>query len=238
MKMGAKPTTKEIHDQIRDRILRGAFDTKGPISQVQLSQDLGVSRTPLREALRLLEREGLIESEPNRRVRVPPMSIGELEQLYAMRVVLEALGLRLSFRSLTAEDFRLLEDCRLRMERLSGHNVDAWEEAHRRYHEQFTGYTGPRFRQLLRQLSDHTLRYRRAYLVEPRAWTAAADEHRAILEACRAGDLPETTLQLTRHLARTALSLIASLDPAHDPMPVREALRQVTGALEPVPVGP
>ncbi len=185
----------------------------------------------------MLQREGLIDSEPNRRVRVPLMSIGEFEQLYAMRVVLEALGLRLSFRSLTDEDFRMIEDHRLSMERLSGGDVDAWEEAHRAYHERFTSYAGPRITQLLRQLSDHTFRYRRAYLSEPRAWTAAADEHRAILEACRAGDLSEATQQLTRHLARTALSLIASLDPAHDPVPVREALRQVTEMRDPVPAG-
>jgi len=108
-------------------------------------------------------------------------------------------------------------------------DLDAWEDAHRRYHEGLTAYAGPRITQLLRQLSDHTFRYRRAYLSEPRVWTAAADEHRAILEACRAGDLSEATRQLTQHLARTALSLIASLDPAHDPAPVREALRQVTG---------
>lgn len=233
--MGDRLTTKAIHSQLRERILRGAIDPQRPISQVKLSRDLGVSRTPLREALRMLQREGLIESEPNRRVRVPRMSIGELEQLYAMRVVLEALGLRLSFRLLTAEDLRVLEECRVRMERFSGRDVDAWEEAHRHFHEQFTAYAGPRITQLLRQLSDHTFRYRRAYLTEPRAWTAAADEHRAILEACRDGDLTETTQQLTRHLARTALSLIASLDPAHDPAPVREALRQVTGVPDPVP---
>lgn len=232
--MGVRHTTKAIHSQLRERILRGAIDPQRPISQVQLSRDLGVSRTPLREALRMLQREGLIESEPNRRVRVPPMSIGELEQLYAMRVVLEALGLRLSYRSMTEHDFRLIEEYRIRMERLSGGDIDAWEDAHRRYHEQFTAHAGPRITQLLRQLSDHTFRYRRAYLVEPRAWTAAADEHRAILDACRDGDLTEATQQLTRHLARTALSLIASLDPAHDPAPVREALRQVTGVSDAV----
>lgn len=235
--MASRLTTKAVYSRLRDSILRGAFDPELPISQVQLSQRLGVSRTPLREALRMLQREGLIDSEPNRRVRVPLMSIGEFEQLYAMRVVLEALGLRLSFRSLTDEDFRMIEDHRLSMERLSGGDVDAWEEAHRAYHERFTSYAGPRITQLLRQLSDHTFRYRRAYLSEPRAWTAAADEHRAILEACRAGDLSEATQQLTRHLARTALSLIASLDPAHDPVPVREALRQVTEMRDPVPAG-
>jgi DNA-binding GntR family transcriptional regulator len=229
-------STKAVYTRLREGILRGEFDPQVPISQVQLSRQLGVSRTPLREALRMLQREGLIESEPNRRVRVSVMSISDLEQLYAMRVVLETLGLRLSFRSLVDEDFRILDECIVGMDRHSGGDVDAWEQVHHLFHEQFHKYAGSRIVLLLRQLSDHTMRYRRSYLAESVAWVRAAAEHRAILDACRAGDLTEATNQLARHLSRTALSLIASADPAHDPVTVREALRQVTGTGDGMPV--
>jgi DNA-binding GntR family transcriptional regulator len=229
-------STKAVYTRLREGILRGEFDPQVPISQVQLSRQLGVSRTPLREALRMLQREGLIESEPNRRVRVSVMSIADLEQLYAMRVVLETLGLRLSFRGFVEEDFRILDECMVGMERHSGGDVDAWEEVHHVFHEQFHKYAGDRIIQLLRQLSDYTMRYRRSYLAEPVAWVRAAAEHRAILEACRVGDLSQATSELARHLSRTALSLIASADPAHDPATVREALRQVTDTNEAVPV--
>src|ERR1700745_3671219 len=56
-------------DPLRRAVLRGEFDPKAPLSQVKLAARLGVSRTPLREALRMLQREGLIDSEPNRRGR-------------------------------------------------------------------------------------------------------------------------------------------------------------------------
>ena len=56
-----------MHDRLRRAILRGEFDDKVLLSQVELAARLGVSRTPLREALRMLQREGLIDSEPNRR---------------------------------------------------------------------------------------------------------------------------------------------------------------------------
>src|SRR2546421_10298555 len=66
---GAAPelSTEVVHDRLRRAILRGEFDPKVPLSQVKLAARLGVSRTPLREALRMLQREGLIDSEPNRR---------------------------------------------------------------------------------------------------------------------------------------------------------------------------
>src|SRR5207244_5260841 len=98
------PSTEVVHARLRDGIVRGEFDPRVPISQVQLARRLGVSRTPLREALRMLQREGLIDSEPNRRVRVAPLSVSDLEQLYAARVVVEALALRLSAPHFTEVD--------------------------------------------------------------------------------------------------------------------------------------
>jgi DNA-binding GntR family transcriptional regulator len=70
---------------------------------------LGVGRTPLREALRMLQREGLVEAEPNHRVRVADFSIPDLEQLYAMRISLEALAIRLTVPHLQKEEPRRLE---------------------------------------------------------------------------------------------------------------------------------
>jgi DNA-binding GntR family transcriptional regulator len=65
-------------------------------------------------------------------------------------------------------------------------------------------------------------------MAEPRAWSAAAQEHAAIVDACVSGSIAAASTQLARHLARTALTLIALFDPEHEPTPVREALRLVT----------
>jgi DNA-binding GntR family transcriptional regulator len=223
-------STEIVHARLRDAILRGEFDPHVPISQVQLAQRLGVSRTPLREALRMLQREGLIDSEPNRQVRVAALSVGDLEQLYAARVVVEALTLRLSAPRFTEEDLAEMERSLEAMERLaSDRDLEAWEEAHRSYHGAFRRYAGERFDRMASDLSDHSERYRRVYLAQPRAWTAAAEEHRAIHAACCEGDAVKAADQLARHLARTALTLIATVAPEHDPRLVREALLLVTG---------
>src|SRR5689334_13784123 len=82
------PTTgaQAVYRRLYAEILAGELDPGKAISQIKLAERLGVSRTPLREALRMLERDGLVHAEPNRRVRVTPVSVDDLEQLYALRV--------------------------------------------------------------------------------------------------------------------------------------------------------
>ncbi len=223
-------SARALYAELRTRILRGHFDEGIPISQVKLARQLGVSRTPLREALSMLHRDGLIESEPNRRVQVPRLSLQELEELYASRITLETLGLRYSARLFTAHDFKLIAEKLAALEQLAPtHDFDSWEIADRAFHEELHAYAGKRVNQLLRDLWDHTSRYRHAYLAESHAWAAAAEEHTAIVEACRNGDIGAASDHLARHLARTPLTVIASVDPAFDPGILREALKQVSG---------
>jgi DNA-binding GntR family transcriptional regulator len=225
----AELSTEVVHDRLRRAILRGELDPMAPISQVRLAATLGVSRTPLREALRMLQREGLVSSEPNRRVRVAELSMTDLEQLYASRVLVEALAVRLTVPRYTPADLAELRVSLAEMRRLSEErDLDAWEAAHRRYHELLRIHAGERVQRLARELSDHAERYRRAYMAEAQAWSTAAREHAAIVDACVEGGTA-ASVQLVRHLARTALRLIASVDPEHEPIGVREALRLVTG---------
>src|SRR5262249_50515953 len=144
----AELSTEVVHDRLREAILRGEFDPRVPLSQVQLAARLGVSRTPLREALRMLQREGLIDSEPNRRVRVAQLSVADAEQLYAARVMVEALAVRLTVPAYTASDLAELKATLAQMAKLSGRDIDVWEAVHQRYHRLLRKYAGERITRL------------------------------------------------------------------------------------------
>ena len=226
--------TGQIYVRLREEILAGAFQPDKPISQIKLAERLGVSRTPLREALRMLQRDGLIHSEPNRRVHVTALSIGDLEELYASRIVLEALALRITMQRAGAAELEQLDEALEAMSlAAASRDVERWEAPHRRFHEILRGHAGRRIEALGADLAAHGERYRRVYLTEPIAWPSADADHRAIVEAWRAGDDQLAAERLARHLARTALTVIASAAPEHDALPVRTAVRLVTGLDDP-----
>jgi DNA-binding GntR family transcriptional regulator len=218
-----------LYDQMRRSIIEGELVQGTVLSQVELARRYGVSRTPVREALRMLQAEGFVESELNRKVRISSFAVSDLEQLYATRIVLEALGISQSVRQMTEEDFAGLKACLREMDRCAERrDVDGWEAPHREFHRRLVVYAGQRTAALIAQLADGALRYRRVYVTgEPRAWSHTATEHRAIVAACEARDAPLAAAELARHLARTALTVIAMVDPSHDPAPVRAALALV-----------
>jgi DNA-binding GntR family transcriptional regulator len=225
---GSRDSTLVIHNELRRAILTGELAERSPVSQVRLAKRFGVSRGPVREALRLLEREGLIEAAVNQRARVAPLSIPDLEQLYAMRIVNEALGLRLSTPLLSNGDLDQIDSTLTRMDELAGVDIDQWETLHRHFHHALISHGGVRLVRGIDEMYDHSERYRRVYIVgDPRAWSVGAAEHRAIAKACRDREAELAATLLARHLSRTALTVIALMSPEHEPVTVRTGLRQV-----------
>jgi DNA-binding GntR family transcriptional regulator len=219
----------QAYARLREAILHGQLAPGRVVSQVQLARELGVSRTPLREAVRMLQREGLISGEANRMVRVAEFSIEDVEELYAVRIANEARAIRLTVPLMTAEDDAELERSLDAMARYATEgDIDAWELRHRAFHAQLVGRAGQRLGRLLSELYDHAERYRRLYVTsEPRAMSIGAAEHEAIVEACRARDADQAGAELARHLSRTALMALMQIAPEHEPAMVRSTLKLV-----------
>ncbi len=220
-----------VHARLRQSILRCELPAGVPLSQVQLAAQLGVSRTPLREALRLLQREGLVEGAHNQRVRIASFSTADLEQVYAARIMLESLAVRMTVPRLGEDDGRALGAYLVQMGVLATtEEYERWNTAHRAFHAGLVARGGARLLAQIDQLSDHAERYRRYYATwSPGAWVAGAAEHQAILAACRERDPAAAAEQLARHYATTALRVIALVEPEHDPAIIRTALRSVVG---------
>lgn len=217
-------STEDVYERVRQAILEGELAPGAVMSQVALAEELGISRTPLREALRMLQSEGLVEGEPNRRVRVAPMTPRDLEELYVMRVTLEAEALRLSVPRMTTEDLAGMEGHIAEMAHYAAaHDYRRWVVPHSKFHRALTAHAGPRINFALGQMFDHAERYRRLHIGHgPSAWATA--QHRDILDACKSGDRDRSAALLASHLARTGLEVSELLDPAYDPVELKTAL--------------
>jgi DNA-binding GntR family transcriptional regulator len=228
----AGPTVEDLYVALREEILNGRLAEGEPLSQVKLAEQWGVNRTPLREALRMLQREGLIDAQYNRRARVSRLSTPDLEELYAERIITETLGIRLTVRAMEDADIAHLHRLIARMERLtSAESFTRWEAAHHDFHASLAVGAGKRTRARIAFLGDGARRYRHALSTmgtrATEGFAHGAKEHREIVLACEQRDAELAGWALATHLARTALSLISAREPTHDPATLREALRLV-----------
>lgn len=218
-----------IHARLRSRILADEIPAGSELVQAQVAKEFGVSRGPVREAFRLLQREGIIDAEVNLRARVASLSLQELEHLYAMRVVNEALALWVSAARLTDGELDDLDRLASAIGRSHPADFAGWEAQHQAFHSLLVSHAGERMRRELADLADHTSRYRRVYVIaDPGVWLQGAHEHGELAGACRARDATSATALLARHLSRAALTVIAGVDPAYDPALLRAAVRQAT----------
>ncbi|MGH3088919.1 MAG: GntR family transcriptional regulator [Rubrobacteraceae bacterium] len=228
----------DVHERVRSMILRGELAPGESASQVWLARRLGVSRTPLREALRMLQREGLIESEPNRRLRVAAFSLPDLEQLYVMRITLEATAARLTIPHLSSEEIASMEGHLAQMAHFfEQEDFERWEVPHRAFHHALVRGAGSRISGTLSQLSDHAERYRRFYMTQrPETFRrAVAREHRLILDAAKSRDAETGARRLAAHLARTVFAVVEIVDGSRGVEALRETLERIVGLEDPWP---
>ena len=223
----ARQAIPHVHAYLRECILDGTLKPGTKLSQVSLAAQLGISRTPLREVLRMLQEEGLVEIEPNQRTRVAGLDPQELDDVYASRILLETLALSMTIGHFGAKragrgqadadrDAPGRQDRRLRRV----------VRAHTDYHRVCTAAAGEAMQRQLRAFADRTTRYIRIYqLSEPNSWQTAGDaEHAAILEALIAGDERGALTEMAHHLERTALRVLADCAPGYEPAAVPHAV--------------
>jgi DNA-binding GntR family transcriptional regulator len=225
----------DLHERVREAILRGDLAPGSSVSQVALARELGVSRTPLREALRMLQREGLVHSERNRQVLVAPFSVDDVEDIYCARLALEAAAIRLAAVRLTPEQRAEVEGNLARLQHFAqSEDYERWEVVHREFHARLVSPAGGRFTGLLHQLSDHAERYRRLYTTSaPRAWSTGSHEHRLIVDAVLDADPELAARRLAAHLAQTARGVIALLDADSEPTRLDETVAYIAGDTSP-----
>lgn len=216
-----------VHALVRGAIMDGRLAPGETMSQVVMAQELAVSRTPLREALRMLQSEGLVEATFNKRVRVSALTANDLEQLCTVRVTLLIPALLISVPLMQPEDLARLDGYMAEMAHFAAaEDYERWSVPHHGFHRAVTAHVGARFNALLTQLFEHTERYRVIYLGHKPSDRADQD-HREILEACQARDATLTATLLAEHFARSAFAIFSRIHPGHDPISLRQVMADV-----------
>jgi DNA-binding GntR family transcriptional regulator len=227
----SRDAVAEAFDELRARILAGDIAPGTELSQVQLARDLGVSTTPLREALRRLEAEDLVEARRNRRPRVPVFDVTDVDTLYCSRVLLESLGISLAAPRMTAEDTHALRTTLDEMGAAAERNDSAtWDVLHAGFHMGLVAGCSEPMRRQIASLMARSDRYRRMSIAATDAAggrATGAAEHAAIVAACEASEPRTAALLLAQHLARSAIVVVAHFAPDTDPFGVRRALQMV-----------
>ncbi|MFG3438732.1 GntR family transcriptional regulator [Nonomuraea sp. NPDC047897] len=217
----------DIHTLVRNLILDGDLAPGTTVTQAELARRLGVSRTPLREAFRMLQEEGLIVTAPNQRARISDIDVAHVDQVYAARILLESLQVALMFSELTPER---LEEMSVLLDQMGkfaeAGEWDRWQVAHQRFHAVHSAAAVGQVQQMLAGLAEHSQRYvRKNQARRAESLTMANREHAALLDALRGGDQAVAIDTIVRHLARTALTVMADSAPEYEPVAVRTALR-------------
>jgi DNA-binding GntR family transcriptional regulator len=233
MELNSGQSFVAVHARLRAAILSGEIAEGAVTSQATLAERFGVGRTPLREALRMLQREGLVISQPNHRVRIAELSSEDAEELYIMRIALEAVAIRVTVPVLTSADLAELDGLMAQMDhymKLRDHV--GHREPHRQFHYRLVYAAGPRVSERIDELFDHAERYRRRFGAAD-SWEARRAEHRAILDAVGEGDREAAADLLADHYLHTVRLVFGELDPGHDLARLRETVAIVApGAVD------
>ena len=189
---------------LREAIYRGVLPEGQPLHQAQLALRLGVSPIPLREALRLLETEGLVSFQGYRGAMVTALSVEEAQELYEMVAALETNLLRIAFPRITR---RILEDAARTLDQMEAEgDCIRWRDLNQVFHNLFYEPTDrPLTLDMLARLRQKTDRNIRQHLVSMRE--ESQRQHRGILAAVEARDLPRALEALGEHLAYTSNDL-------------------------------
>ena len=194
--------TDEIADVIRDRILKGEYQIGEKIKENQIATELRVSRTPIREAFKLLENEGLIDYIPNRGCFAKGFTRQDIEDIYAVRKALEVLTVEWAVARITPDEIKQLQDqCDLMEFYTSRKDTKKVLEINSGFHDIIYSATGSRFMgQVLRSYKEYIEQTRKAIFYEQGYLEEILVEHKAVLEAIRSGDVETAKQAMADHL--------------------------------------
>jgi DNA-binding GntR family transcriptional regulator len=201
-RIAIKPLHQEVAQRIREMIRKGTLHKGDRIVEKDLSQAMGTSRTPLREALRLLSSEGLIDLVPHKGAYVAQPSMREIREMFEVMSLLEASCARKAAEKMTDADFRKLEKLHEKLEKyFREKSHEKYLEVNRKYHSLLQEMGGSKvLNDVINSLKQKIMLYRQRQLYQPDRFEASMNEHRDLLDAFRRRDPVAAERAMKTHL--------------------------------------
>lgn len=208
------PLRDVVFQTLRQAILRGELKPGERLMEIHLAQKLGVSRTPVREAIRKLELEGLVLMIPRKGAVVAEITVSDLEDVLEVRMALEELAVKHACRRIRKEQLdeleRLAEEFRVS---LDGDDVGECAQADMLFHDAIYESTGnARLIQILNNLREQMYRYRMEYLKDRQSHAQLLREHEEILDALKRHDERMALEVISRHVERQKEHIISVIN--------------------------
>ncbi len=208
------PLRDVVFNTLRRAILKGELKPGERLMEITLADKLGVSRTPIREAIRKLELEGLVVMAPRKGAKVASITERDLNDVLEVRKGMEVLAISLACKRITGEELEKLETIEQSFQKLieSG-NLTELAEMDVKFHDTiYQATNNQRLVQLLNNLREQMYRYRMEYLKDIAVRRTLAEEHKAICRALRERDEQQAEEYVSIHIDNQQKAIIRSLN--------------------------
>ena len=211
-----KPLNQIVFDRLHLEIMRNKLKPGDPLRQEEITERLGVSRTPVREAIQRLQAEGLVTFVPRKGAVVSSIPHKRIEEIYDIRGRLESFAAGLAVENIAPEQAARLTTLVQEMEALDPEkDIEAALEKNREFHYIiYSAAKNETLVEMIGQLWKHIQRLRSFYLLTPNGYRDSTEEHRLILNAILAKEREKTEELIRMHCEHSKLALIRSTEDA------------------------
>ncbi len=201
-----------VFHKLREDILNGKYKEHEELKEVAIGEELGVSRTPVREAFRQLELEGLIQIVPNKGAYVTGITAKDVKDIYMIRSSLEGMCARLATEYITPEQLEEIEEnvYLASYHASKGHMEQMAELDNRFHHILYEACDSKMLQNLLQDFHQYVIRIRRKTLSTRERGIASNEEHRRIMEAIKDKNPDEAEKLATRHMINAYDNMVKS----------------------------
>ena len=209
-----QPLRDVVCETLRDAVRNGILKPGERLMEIQLAEELGVSRTPVREAIRRLELEGYVIMMPRRGTYVANLSIRDINEVFEIRTSLESLSSGLAAERITDEELERLQRLLVQIGAyIESGDMGKIVETDTEFHDLL--YQASRNRRLvgiISNLREQLTRFRTTSMSFPGRLKATLEEHRLIVEAIAQGDVKAARKAAEHHMEKSEQTLLASME--------------------------